>query len=159
MAGRARSTAEMVGKLLERRAIPAARVRTPGEVLPDPMRHARGTVTPLLHPGTGAVRAVGIGNPIRFSYAHAQFDEPAQELAAANEQVYGGLVKLSAFRSPVSSMKSGGYGCLLNKTLKGVLLRVRALVVPWGHAFDLGETPANAENSMKMRSLGADVLS
>lgn len=92
---RARTTAEVVRELFEERSVPAARVRTPVEVLSDPRLHARGALMQLQHPAMGAGNAVGMGNPIRFSQAHAQFDQPAQELGASNEQVFGDLLKMS----------------------------------------------------------------
>jgi len=36
-----------------------------------------------------------MGNPIQFSKAHAQFDEPAHGLGAANEQIHAELLKMS----------------------------------------------------------------
>jgi len=43
----------------------------------------------------GAVRAEGMGNPIRFSKAHAQFDVPAQSIGQANRDILVGLLKMS----------------------------------------------------------------
>jgi formyl-CoA transferase len=63
-------------------------------VLSDPQLIARGAVTELEHPLMGDLRTSGIGNPIRFSDAHAQFDVPAQDLGAANADIYGGLLQL-----------------------------------------------------------------
>jgi crotonobetainyl-CoA:carnitine CoA-transferase CaiB-like acyl-CoA transferase len=37
-----------------------------------------------------------MGLPIHFSKTPVQFDEPAQALGAANQEVYCGLLKLSA---------------------------------------------------------------
>jgi crotonobetainyl-CoA:carnitine CoA-transferase CaiB-like acyl-CoA transferase len=50
----------------------------------------------LQHPAMGDAKAVGMGNPIRFSKANAQFDVPAQNLGQANAQIYGDLLHLSA---------------------------------------------------------------
>ena len=91
---RERTTAEVVTELLEKRQVPATRVRAPAEVLSDPQLIARGAVTVLEHPLIGDLRTSGIGNPIRFSDAHAQFDVPAQDLGAANSDIYGGLLQL-----------------------------------------------------------------
>lgn len=92
---RTRSTREVVEDLFTQRGVPATRVRTPQEVLADPALHARGALTWLQHPGMGEMRAAGMGNPIRFSAAQAQFDQPAQALGEANEEVYGGLLGLT----------------------------------------------------------------
>ncbi|EER58373.1 L-carnitine dehydratase/bile acid-inducible protein F [Acidovorax delafieldii 2AN] len=88
-----RTTAAVVQELLKRQ-IPAVRVRTAQEVLHDPQLLARGAVMELLPP-SAATRAIGMGNPIQFSDAHAQFDQPAQALGQANEEIYGGLLKMS----------------------------------------------------------------
>ena len=71
-------------------------MRTPYEVLNDPHLHESGAVTRLTHPGGGDIDAVGMGLPIRFSKTPAQFDQPAMALGAANEDVYGRLLGLSA---------------------------------------------------------------
>ena len=86
----------VVNELLERRGIPAAKVRTPHEVLHDRLLQDSGAVMHLQHPRYGDVGALGMGLPIRFSRATAQFDQPAMELGASNEDVYGRLLKLSA---------------------------------------------------------------
>lgn len=91
-----RSSEEVVRELYERRGVPAAKVRSPNEVMHDPLLHENGAVMNLVHPRFGDIGAVGMGLPIRFSKSKAQFDEPAMDLGAANEQVYGELLKLSA---------------------------------------------------------------
>ena len=85
----------VVDELFRRRGIPAARVRKPQEVLRDPHLHATGALTQIKHPLLGADGAVGMGLPIQFSKAHAQFDKPAVALGASNAQVYRDLLKLS----------------------------------------------------------------
>ena len=90
-----RTTEDVRRELFEERSVPVVRVRKPKEVLNDPALHERGAVTMLEHPLMGPVRAVGMGNPIRFSKAHAQFDVPAQELGQANVEILGGLLKMS----------------------------------------------------------------
>lgn len=87
---------ELLHELFEKRQVPVARVRTPIEVLNDPNLQERGAVMKLEHPMIGNVKAIGMGNPIQFSKAHAQFDQPAQDLGAANEQIYGGLLNLAS---------------------------------------------------------------
>ena len=93
---RTHTTAELVYELFEKRQIPVVRVRTPIEMLNDSSLQERGALMKLEHPMIGNVKAIGMGNPIRFSKAHAQFDQPAQDLGAANEEIYGGLLNLSS---------------------------------------------------------------
>jgi formyl-CoA transferase len=90
------SSQDVVRLLFTKQAVPAVIVRTPVEVLNDPALHASGAVMQLQHPAMGDAKAVGMGNPIRFSKANAQFDIPAQELGEANAQIYGELLKLTA---------------------------------------------------------------
>jgi crotonobetainyl-CoA:carnitine CoA-transferase CaiB-like acyl-CoA transferase len=96
----------VVDELLHKRGIPAAKVRTPHEVVHDPLLHESGAVTRLRHPVHGDVGAVGMGLPIRFSASAAQFDQPAQELGTANQEVYRDLLKLSA--QEIASLQSAG---------------------------------------------------
>ena len=70
-------------------------MRSPNEVLHDPRLHDSGAVMNLVHPRFGDVGAVGMGLPIQFSKSKAQFDQPATDLGAANEEVFGGLLGLS----------------------------------------------------------------
>ncbi|MGE3771349.1 MAG: CaiB/BaiF CoA transferase family protein [Gammaproteobacteria bacterium] len=90
---RRHSCAEILAEL-QRRQIPCARVRAPADVLHDPLMHARGAVMKLEHPEVGPIDAVGMGLPIHFSRCHAQFDQPATALGAANGEIYGGLLGL-----------------------------------------------------------------
>jgi crotonobetainyl-CoA:carnitine CoA-transferase CaiB-like acyl-CoA transferase len=89
------TTEEVVRELFEKRAVPAARVRTPLEVLHDPRSSARGAVIKLENPVLSGLQAYGMGNPIQFSKAYAQFDEPAQALGAATDEVLTDLLHLS----------------------------------------------------------------
>lgn len=89
------TVAELVRELAEKRDVPVVPVRMPKEVLSDPVLLERGAVVKLEHPSMGATAAYGMGNPIRFSKAHAQFDQPAQDIGAANQEIYGGLLDLS----------------------------------------------------------------
>ncbi|MES2999553.1 MAG: CoA transferase [Pseudomonadota bacterium] len=91
---RTQTSQELVHELLERRNVPCARVRKPDEVLHDPHLHESGAVMNLQHPTHGDIGAVGMGLPIQFSKTHSQFDQPAAELGASNEQVYGDILKL-----------------------------------------------------------------
>ncbi|MFM0522165.1 MULTISPECIES: CaiB/BaiF CoA-transferase family protein [Caballeronia] len=91
---RQHSTEEVIRELQEKRGVPAAPVRSPLEVLKDPVLQARGAVVKLEHPGLADVDAMGMGLPIRFSQTPVQFDQPAQELGASNEEIYRDLLKL-----------------------------------------------------------------
>jgi crotonobetainyl-CoA:carnitine CoA-transferase CaiB-like acyl-CoA transferase len=92
---RGHSSEHVVRELLEKRGVPSARVRTPDEVLHDPHLRETGAVVELEHPMLGKIGAFGTGLPIQFSSSEAKFDQPAQELGAANEEVYGKLLKIS----------------------------------------------------------------
>lgn len=91
---RQRSTEEVIRELQEKRGIPAAAVRSPLDVLKDPVLQARGAVVKLEHPGLDGVEAMGMGLPIKFSKTPVQFDQPAQELGASNDEIYCSLLKL-----------------------------------------------------------------
>ena len=91
---RQHSTEEVIRELQEKRGVPAAPVRSPLDVLKDPVLQARGAVVKLEHPGLADVDAMGMGLPIRFSQTPVQFDQPAQELGASNEAIYRDLLKL-----------------------------------------------------------------
>ncbi|MCY1291619.1 hypothetical protein D9M68_527790 [compost metagenome] len=67
-------------RLLDKRGVPCAPVRKPDEVLHDQRLHDSGALMRL---------------PIRFSATPSQFGKPAMALGGANEEVYGGLLKLS----------------------------------------------------------------
>ena len=95
---RQRSTEEVIRELQEKRGVPAAPVRSPLDVLRDPALQARGAVVKLEHPGLDGVEAMGMGLPIKFSQTPVQFDQPAQELGAANDEIYRGLLKLQEDR-------------------------------------------------------------
>ncbi len=93
---RTQTSEHVVNELLGKREIPSTRVRSPKEVLQDPLLHASGAVTRLTHPGLGKNAPYGMGLPIQFSKSKSQFDQPATELGSANDEVYGGLLKLSS---------------------------------------------------------------
>ncbi|KWF94133.1 formyl-CoA transferase [Burkholderia cepacia] len=93
-----RSTEEVIAELQVKRGVPAAPVRSPLDVLKDPVLQARGAVVKLEHPGLADVDAMGMGLPIKLSQTPVQFDQPAQELGAANDEIYRGLLKLSEDR-------------------------------------------------------------
>ena len=100
------SSDEVVRELLEKRGVPSARVRDPLEVLRDSHLHESGAVVDLQHPDLGTIEAVGMGLPIRFSKTKAQFDQPATQLGAANEQVYGELLNLS--QGEIAELRAAG---------------------------------------------------
>ncbi|AXF22830.1 CoA transferase [Burkholderia pyrrocinia] len=91
---RQHSTEEVIAELQVKRGVPAAAVRSPLDVLKDPVLQARGAVVKLEHPGLADVDAMGMGLPIKLSQTPVQFDQPAQELGAANDEIYRGLLKL-----------------------------------------------------------------
>jgi crotonobetainyl-CoA:carnitine CoA-transferase CaiB-like acyl-CoA transferase len=91
---RQRSTAEVIREVQEKRGVPAAAVRSPLDVLKDPVLQERGAVMKLEHPGLADIDAMGMGLPIKFSKTPAQFDQPAQELGASNDEVYRSLLNL-----------------------------------------------------------------
>ncbi|MDR5752393.1 MULTISPECIES: CaiB/BaiF CoA-transferase family protein [unclassified Caballeronia] len=88
------STEEVVRELQEKRGVPAAPVRSPLDVLKDPVLQERGAVVKLEHPGLRDVAVMGMGLPIKFSRTPVQFDQPAQELGASNDEIYRDLLKL-----------------------------------------------------------------
>jgi crotonobetainyl-CoA:carnitine CoA-transferase CaiB-like acyl-CoA transferase len=76
--------------------VPAAIVRRAVDVLKDPSLYDRGAITSLECPSQEGINAVGMGNPIQFSAANAQFDTPAETLGQSNHAVYGGILKMSS---------------------------------------------------------------
>ncbi len=85
----------IVHELLDKRGVPAAKVRTPDEVLHDEHLHAMGALTKLSHPRYGETSAVGMGLPIQFSKTKSQFDQPAMELGSSNKDIYQSLLGMS----------------------------------------------------------------
>ena len=100
------TTDVVVRELLDKRGVPAAKVRTPHEVVHDPLLQQSGAVTRLRHPRHGDVGAFGMGLPIKFSASQAQFDQPALELGVSNEDVYRNLLKLSD--DELSALRAAG---------------------------------------------------
>jgi len=91
---RGHSTDEVIAELQVKRGVPAAPVRSPLDVLKDPVLQERGAVVRLEHPGLAGVDAMGMGLPIKLSGTPVQFDQPAQALGAANDEIYRELLKL-----------------------------------------------------------------
>lgn len=92
---RSMTTAETIAKL-DAVGVPGAEVRGPSAAVRDPQVIARGETVPLTHPKYGAVDDVyGMGMPIRFSGAKAEFDRPAPALGEHNNAVYGGILGYS----------------------------------------------------------------
>jgi crotonobetainyl-CoA:carnitine CoA-transferase CaiB-like acyl-CoA transferase len=100
------TSAEVIHELQEKRGVPAAKVRSPQEVLHDPALLERGAVVKLEHPGLADVDAMGMGLPIKLSRTPVQFDQPAQELGAANDEIYRTLLKLS--EAELSQLRTDG---------------------------------------------------
>ena len=90
------STEQVIEELQTRHGVPSAPVRSPQQVLHDPRLHERGAIVELQHPQHGPVGAVGMGLTIQFSATPSQFDQPAMPLGGANEDIYSGLLGLSA---------------------------------------------------------------
>ncbi len=101
---RSMTTAEAIAKL-DSAGVPSAEVRHPDAAMRDQQVIARRETVPLAHPKYGDVGDVyGMGMPIHFSAATAEFDLPAPALGEHNEAVYGGILgyspkKIEALRS------------------------------------------------------------
>ncbi len=101
---RSMTTAEAIAKL-DSAGVPSAEVRHPDAAMRDQQVIARRETVPLAHPKYGDVGDVyGMGMPIHFSAATAEFDLPAPSLGEHNEAVYGGILgyspkKIEALRS------------------------------------------------------------
>jgi CoA:oxalate CoA-transferase len=81
---------------LSAHGVPSAEVRGPREAVRDPRVLARRECVPLEHPVHGATAEVyGMGVPIRFSAAHAEFDQPPPAPGQHNREVYGDLLGYS----------------------------------------------------------------
>jgi CoA:oxalate CoA-transferase len=89
------SSQEIMDKLHEAN-IPAAEVRDTKTAMHDSRLIARHDVMPLTHPKYGgngqSSQAYGMGMPIKFSAAHADFDQPPPDLGQHNREVYGGIL-------------------------------------------------------------------
>jgi crotonobetainyl-CoA:carnitine CoA-transferase CaiB-like acyl-CoA transferase len=93
---RSMTTAETIAKL-DAAGVPSAEVRHPDAAMRDPRVVARRETVPLAHPKYGDVGDVyGMGMPIHFSSATAEFDRPAPALGEHNEAVYGDMLGYSA---------------------------------------------------------------
>jgi len=91
-------TSEIVRKL-HAAGIPAAEVRDPDVAVRDPGVLGRNEAVLLSHPKYGAVDEIyGMGLPIKFSGATADFDQPPPYPGEHNQAVYGGLLGYSADR-------------------------------------------------------------
>lgn len=89
------TTAEAISKL-DLAGVPSAEVRHPDSAMRDPQVVARRETVPLAHPKYGDVGDVyGMGMPIHFSAATAEFDRPAPSLGGNNEDVYRGILGYS----------------------------------------------------------------
>jgi crotonobetainyl-CoA:carnitine CoA-transferase CaiB-like acyl-CoA transferase len=92
---RSMTTAEAIAKL-DSAGVPSAEVRHPDAAMRDPQVVARRETVPLVHPKYGDVGDVyGMGMPIRFSGASAEFDRPAPEMGEHNEDIYGQVLGYS----------------------------------------------------------------
>ncbi|NIE64392.1 CaiB/BaiF CoA-transferase family protein [Burkholderia sp. Ax-1719] len=100
------TSAEVIYELQEKRGVPAAKVRSPREVLDDAALRERGAVVRLEHEGLDGIEAMGMGLPIKLSDTPVQFDQPAQALGAANDEIYRTLLKLS--ETELSQLRAAG---------------------------------------------------
>ena len=83
--------------ILQSHEVPSSPVLSPQELLEDEHLAAREMVVPLSHPTHGRMPGVkGFGMPIKFVQNPIQFDQPAPELGAHNEDVYGEGLGLDA---------------------------------------------------------------
>ncbi len=83
--------------ILQSHEVPSSPVLSPQELLEDEHLAAREMVVPLSHPTYGTMPGVkGFGMPIKFVQNPIQFDQPAPELGAHNEDVYGEGLGLDA---------------------------------------------------------------
>lgn len=86
-------------KILEAAGVPCAEVRDPQTALSDPRVVARGETVPIAHPKFGVVDDVyGMGLPIKFSSATAEYDQPPPEMGEHNQKVYGEILGYSSER-------------------------------------------------------------
>ncbi|HKP57375.1 MAG TPA: CoA transferase [Polyangiales bacterium] len=84
---------------LQAHGVPAAPVRGPSDAVRDPRVLSRKECVPLEHPIHGATAEVyGMGVPIHFSGARAEFDRPPPAPGEHNQQVYGEWLGYSASR-------------------------------------------------------------
>jgi crotonobetainyl-CoA:carnitine CoA-transferase CaiB-like acyl-CoA transferase len=92
---------------LHRADIPAAEVRDPKTAVRDSRVVSRRDTVPLLHPKYGAVGSTyGMGLPIKFSDARADFDQPPPDLGEHNQLVYGDILGYDATR--IAALRSQG---------------------------------------------------
>lgn len=86
-------------KTLEAAGVPCAEVRDPQTALRDPRVVTRGETVRLEHPQYGLVDDVyGMGLPIKFSAATAEYDQPPPEMGEHNQKVYGEVLGYSPER-------------------------------------------------------------
>ena len=87
--------------------IPAAEVRDAKTAMRDPRVVARHDTLLLAHPKYGAVaETYGMGMPIKFSAARADFDQPPPEPGEHNQIVYGDILGYDAAR--ISKLRAEG---------------------------------------------------
>src|SRR5207244_11857313 len=87
--------------------VPAAEVRDPDAAVCDPEVLRRKETVLLSHPKYGAVDEIyGMGLPIKFSAAVAEFDQPPPSLGEHNQAVYGDILGYSAER--IEELRANG---------------------------------------------------
>ena len=84
---------------LEAAGVPCAEVRDPNTALRDPRVVARAETVRLEHPQHGVVDELyGMGLPIKFSAATAEYDQPPPEMGEHNHKVYREILGYSPER-------------------------------------------------------------
>jgi crotonobetainyl-CoA:carnitine CoA-transferase CaiB-like acyl-CoA transferase len=74
---------------LREAGVPCGAVRTIGEAIADPQLAARGMITTLEHPSSGALRF--IANPVKFAEPRGGADRPAPTLGQHTSSILGAL--------------------------------------------------------------------
>jgi crotonobetainyl-CoA:carnitine CoA-transferase CaiB-like acyl-CoA transferase len=100
-------TTEQAAELLAEHGVPSGAVLEPGEAKRHPDRLARGETVPLEHPvyGDAGEALYCSGLPIRMSGSFVGYDQPAPELGAGNNEIYGGLLGYDAEKLAALSQK------------------------------------------------------
>lgn len=91
----AERTSDDAVNVLQAHQIAAGSVQSLQEMTDSVQLQARDMIVELSHPSTGPITGTkGFGMPIRFTDNPLSFDQPAAELGAHNEEVYGRLLGL-----------------------------------------------------------------
>lgn len=88
-----KKTGDEWDEIFDKIGVPGGKVKDLGDVMRSPATYVRNTTVKLEVPGLGPVTFPG--TPLHFSDEELSFD-PAPELGQHNEEIYGGLLGLSA---------------------------------------------------------------